>query len=61
MFYISTKKLQQKCLEYNYIFFNIYDNYTDNNGYLNKALSDGHMHIRDGIYLNHFIEKNLMQ
>ena len=53
------ERLQQKCLEYNFIFFNIYDKYTDSNGYLDKSLSDGDVHIGDGTHLKSFIEKNL--
>jgi hypothetical protein len=53
------ERLQQKCIEYNFIFFNIYDNYIDSNGYLNKSLSDGDVHIRDDIYIRRFIENNL--
>ena len=52
------KKLEEKCAEYNYIFFNIYDNYIDNNGFLRKDLSDGHVHIQNGIYINKFIADN---
>lgn len=55
------KKLQEKSIEYNFLFFNIYDSYIDENGFLNKTLSDGTVHIRDGIYLRHFIQNNLLQ
>lgn len=53
-------KLQEKCIEYNFIFFNIYHNYTDKNGFLNKSLSDGNVHINNCIYLKEFIENNLI-
>jgi len=52
------KKLKEKCLERNYIFFDIYDNYTDENGYLRKDLSDGLNHIEDSTYLINFIKEN---
>jgi len=55
------KKLEEKCLEYNFVFFNIYDKYIDTNGFLNKSLTDDNVHIRDGIYLKEFIENNLLQ
>ena len=53
------EKLKQKCIEYNFLFFDIYNNYIDSNGFLNKSLSDGNVHIRDGVYLKEFIEHNL--
>ena len=42
------KKLKEKCDECNYIFFDIYDKYTDDNGFLRKDLSDGNVHIGNG-------------
>ena len=54
------KKLKEKCIEKEYIFFDIYNNYTDENGFLKKSLSDGYVHIRDGIYITNFIKKNLV-
>jgi hypothetical protein len=54
------QKLQEKCIEYNFIFFDVYNNYIDTNGFLNKSLSDGHVHIRDGVYLKLFIQNNLL-
>lgn len=53
------QKIKEKCDEYNYIFFTIYDKYTDENGFLRKDLSDGNVHIRDGIYINEFIQAKL--
>ena len=52
------KKLKEKCIENKYIFFDIYNNYTDENGYLKKNLSDGNVHIRNGIYITNFIKEN---
>ena len=52
------KKLQEKCNENNYIFFNIYDKYIDENGFLRKDLSDGNVHIGNGIHLTNFIKEN---
>ena len=54
------QKLQQKCIEYNFLFLNIYDKYCDSNGFLNKTLSDDNVHIRDNIYLKEFIENNIL-
>lgn len=42
-------KIKEKCIEKNYIFFDIYNNYTDKNGFLKKELSDNDVHINNGI------------
>jgi hypothetical protein len=52
------KKLKEKCIEKGYIFFDIYNNYTDKNGYLRKDLSDHNVHISNGIFISNFIKKN---
>jgi hypothetical protein len=52
------KKLKEKCIEKNYIYFDIYNNYIDENGFLRKDLSDGIVHIRNGIYISNFIKEN---
>ena len=52
------KKLKEKCIENNYIFFDIYNNYTDENGFLRKNLSDGNVHIAKGIHISNFIKEN---
>ena len=49
--------LKQKCIDNNFIFFDIYNNYIDINGLLRKDLSDGSVHIKDGKYINIFIDK----
>ena len=53
-------KIKEKCIENNYIFFDIYDKYIDENGFLRKDLSDGNVHIRDGTYITNFIDKQLL-
>ena len=40
------QQLKLKCEEYGYWFVDIYDKYTDDKGWLDTNLSDGHMHIR---------------
>lgn len=55
------QKLQEKCLEYNFLFFNVYNNYIDENGYLSKKLSDNNVHINDPIHLLEFIKTNDLQ
>jgi hypothetical protein len=52
------QKLKEKCIEKNYIFFDIYNNYIDENGFLRKDLSDGNVHIGNGIYISNFIKEN---
>ena len=52
------KKIKEKCIEKNYTFFDIYNNYIDENGFLRKDLSDGNVHIGNGIYINNFIKDN---
>jgi hypothetical protein len=51
------QKLKEKCIEKGYIFFDVYDNYIDDNGFLRKDLSDGNVHIREGIHISNFIQK----
>ena len=51
------EKLKEKCIENKYIFFNIYDKYIDEYGFLRKDLSDGNVHIGNGIYISNFINE----
>jgi len=53
------ERLKEKCTENNYIFFDVYDKYIDDNGFLSKILGDGCVHIKDGKYIKKFIEDNL--
>jgi hypothetical protein len=53
------EKLKEKCAQSNYIYFDVYDKYSDSNGFLIKNLSDGDNHIKDGKYLHEFIDKNI--
>lgn len=51
------KKLKEYCKKYNYYFFDVYNKYCDNNGYLNKELSDDNVHIRQSDFIyNHLID-----
>lgn len=52
------KKIKEKCIEKKYIFFDIYDKYIDENGFLSKALSDGNVHISNGVHIRNFINEN---
>lgn len=46
------------CNLYGYLFFDVYDKYTDNDGFLRDDLSDGNVHIHNGCFLEEFIHKN---
>jgi hypothetical protein len=52
------KKIKEKCIEKGYIFFDIYKHYIDENGFLRKDLSDGNVHIGNGMYITNFIKEN---
>jgi len=49
------KKLKEKCLIYKYIFVDIYNKYVDKDGFLDRKLSDGTVHIGDGKFLEEFL------
>ncbi len=53
------EKLKEKCLIKNYIFFDVYDKYADNNGFLRKDLSDSNVHIRNSVHTQNFIKEYL--
>jgi hypothetical protein len=50
-------KLKEKCLENGYIFFDVYNNYCDENGFLLQKYSDGNIHIDNPIFLKEFIQQ----
>lgn len=43
--------IKSKCKEYSYIYFDIYADYCDMEGFLNPELSDGNVHIKDGYFM----------
>jgi len=49
--------LKQKCTQKGYIFIDVYTHYTDENGFLQKDLSDGNVHIGNGVYIIDFMSK----
>jgi len=51
--------LKEKCKDNNWVYFDVYDDYKDVNGFLNKELSDGIVHVKDGKYIRNFIQDNL--
>jgi len=52
------EKLKEKCMEKEYIFFDVYNDYADEDGFLRIDLSDGNVHIADGDYITNFIKKH---
>jgi hypothetical protein len=54
------KCLKKQCKENDWIFFDVYNSYCDNNGYLSKKLSDGLVHIKNGIFIKKFIIEYLL-
>jgi hypothetical protein len=53
------KQLKIKCEEYNYIFFDIYNKYVNNEGFIETSLSDSDVHIMNPIYISEFIKHML--
>ena len=49
--------LSKKCKEYGYAFFNVYDRYKDDEGFIEKNFSDGGVHITDPIYMKDELER----
>lgn len=54
-------KLKEYCEEYKYVFFNVYDKYADERGYLRMELSDRNCHISNSIYMQEFLVNYLNQ
>lgn len=52
------RKLKDYCLKNNYLFINVHDKYADGEGFLNKSLSDGNVHIGNLTYLIQFLKDN---
>jgi len=52
------QKLKEYCLKNNYIFIDVYNEYADNEGFLNIPLSDGNVHIGNPKYIIDFINKH---
>jgi len=54
------ERLKIKCEEYGYTFFDVYNKYCDNEGFLKRELSDHNVHIEDPIYLKQFLSEHNM-
>lgn len=52
--------LKKRSREYGYLYFDVYDRYCGIDGCLNLELSDGTVHIRDGKYIEEFINNHMM-
>ena len=52
------QKLKEKCDENGYIFIDVYDKYTDQDGFLNKEYSDGNCHITDPRFVKEWFKNN---
>lgn len=52
-------KLKELCIDENYIFFDVYEKYLDNERYLNPKYSDGIIHIVDNIFIKEFMRLKL--
>ena len=50
-------KLKEYCKKHNYIFLDVYEKYCDKDGFLNSKLSDGQVHIKNGIHIQEFLFK----
>jgi hypothetical protein len=48
-------RIRDKCIENSFLFFNVYKDYCDEDGFLKYELSDGNVHIQD----NRYIEENI--
>lgn len=53
------QKLKEESKKNGFGFFDVYDKYSDEEGYLNHDLSDGFHHIENGHYLTEFIETKM--
>ena len=52
--------LQEKCKENNFTYIDVYDFYTDNNGFMNKKYSDGKVHIQNPYYITEFVNESVL-
>ena len=53
------QKLKEYCDLYGYVFFDVYDKYTNDRGYLNPTYSDTNCHIKDPIFIQEKLIKIL--
>ena len=53
------KKIKEHCVKNNYIFFDVFEKYADENGFFKKDLTNDNVHIGNSIHIREFLEKNL--
>ena len=53
------QKLKDECEKNNFLFFDVYNDYCDKDGFLNKSMSDNNVHLKDPLPRINFIKKNL--
>lgn len=58
-FLYMNKTMKEKCLDYGFEFFDIYDKYTDEGGFLKDEYRDSLMHVQDVVYIDEFINNNI--
>lgn len=49
-------RLREECLKHGWTFFDIYDKYTDDAGFLKLELSDKSVHVADGVHISEFLD-----
>jgi len=49
-------KLKEYCKKYNYIYLDVYDEYCDDDGFLNLELAN-HIHIKNNVHIINFLKK----
>lgn len=53
-------RLQEMCRRRGWLFFDVYRHYVDDEGFLNRALSDGSVHIHEPSHLAEFIRDHML-
>lgn len=51
-------KVKEHCIKEGFIFFDIYDFYADQEGFLRKDVKDESVHVKDSVFFKKFIEEN---
>ncbi len=57
--YFNTR-LKELCNKYEFTFFDVYDKYTCADGFIKRELSDGHVHIKNGVYIREFVDNSIL-
>lgn len=54
-------KIKTMCAANNYTFIDVYKQYCDEDGFLNKQYSDGMMHLKNGLFVESFLNNHFAQ